>query len=380
MRVLKLLLRIAVSIVVFVAMLEFCARLDDFFTYGAPIWRTYSSEGLLQVDRFGKRGSPGARYKKWQLNSLGYRGPELRSGTVRIACFGASETFGLYEAPGQEYPRQLERDLDQWAGKPTFEVVNVAYPAQTVASAVQRVPEVVEHVRPRFAVIYPFPASYAWLPSLKAVDQLPDSSPAKFEWRLGERIRTAAKTVVPEFVQYQIRELEVRMHEDRVKKKAARYPVMDRVPEENVDLFRSDLVRLVDALRQSGVEPVLVTHATFFGKPLSRDDQQMLALWREWIPMLTGEGLLDLEQRMNAAIRSVAAERHTVLIDAAAEIPPGGKYFADFTHFTTLGAELMAGKIAQGLEPVLSSEIASSAKQNDPTAKNDNMNPPLHLH
>lgn len=379
MRAFKFTLRMAVGVVVFVAMLEFCARFDDFVTYGAPIWGSYSSEGLLQIDHIGKHGRPGARYKKWQLNSLGYRGPELRSGTVRIACFGASETFGLYEAAGQEFPRQLERDLNRWAGKPTFEVVNVSYPAQTVAAAVQRVPEVVEHVQPRFAVIYPFPASYAWLPSLKAAAELQDS-PEKFEWRLAERIRTAAKSAVPEFIQFHIREIEVRLHQDRVRKKAARYPVMDRVSEENVNVFRADLESLVDALRQSGVEPVLATHATFFGKPLSREDQQMLTLWREWIPMLTGEGLLDLEQRMNAEIRSVAAERHIVLIDAAAEIPPGSKYFADFTHFTTLGAETMAGKIAEGLEPVLSSEIASSAQQNDLKRKSDNPNPPLQFH
>jgi lysophospholipase L1-like esterase len=209
---------------------------------------------------------------------------------------------------------------------------------------------------------------------------LQDPSAAKLEWRLGERIRTAVKTVVPEFIQYHIRELEVRLHQDKVRKKAAAYPLMDRVPEENVNVFHSDLVRLVDALRQSGVEPVLATHATFFGKPLSREDQQMLTLWREWIPMLTGEGLLDLERRMNAEIRAVAAERHIVLIDTAAEIPPGPRYFGDFTHFTTLGAELMARKVAEGLEPVLSSEVASSTKQNDPSRKVHNGNPLSQFH
>ena len=102
MKPLKSLLRVVASIIVFISVLEMCSRVDDFVTYGAPVWSFYSSEGLLTRDQIGRRGNPGARYKKWQMNSLGYRGPEIRSGTIRIVCFGASETFGLYEAADQE--------------------------------------------------------------------------------------------------------------------------------------------------------------------------------------------------------------------------------------------------------------------------------------
>jgi len=114
------------------------------------------------------------------------------------------------------------------------------------------------------------------------------------------------------------------------------------------------------------VEPVLVTHATVFGHPLSPGDRQMLTIWREWIPMLKEDGFVDMEQRMNQVIRAVAAERRLVLIDAAAEIPPGNKYFGDFAHFTTQGAHLMAGKIATGLEPVLYSQVAQSGVSPSP--------------
>ena len=168
MKFLKTLLHIVATLVIVAVTMEFCARIDDQVTYGAPLWGTYSNANLFERDQFGQRGAPGARFKKWQLNSLGYRGPELRSGTFRIACIGASETFGLYEAAGQEYPRQLERDLNQWAGRQTFEVVNVAYPGQSIAAALLRVPEVVENVKPRVAVIYPFPCRLR----LAALDQV----------------------------------------------------------------------------------------------------------------------------------------------------------------------------------------------------------------
>ncbi len=368
MKFLKILLHIVASLAMVVVTMEFCARIDDLVTYGAPVWGTYSNANLFERDQFGQRGAPGARFKKWQLNSLGYRGPELRSGTFRIACIGASETFGLYEAAGQEYPRQLERDLNQWAGRQTFEVVNVAYPGQSIAAAVLRVPEVVENVKPRVAVIYPFPAAYVWLPWIKSATEkgAPDSSPVRFEWRLTERVRIAVKSLLPEWIQSEIHDVQTRVRERKIEASTASQPVMDRVPQQNVDAFHADLLKLVDALQQRGVEPVLVTHATVFGHPLSASDRQMLTVWREWIPMLKEDGFVDMEQRMNQAIRAVAAERHLVLIDAATEIPPGNKYFGDFAHFTTQGAHLMAGEIAAGLEPALNSEVAQSGGQASP--------------
>ena len=95
-------LRIFVGLLIFVLAVEMCARVDDFIAYGAPFGESYTSDRLYEHDQIGQRGRPGARYKKWHLNSLGYRGPELRNGTIRIICLGASETFGLYEADGEE--------------------------------------------------------------------------------------------------------------------------------------------------------------------------------------------------------------------------------------------------------------------------------------
>jgi hypothetical protein len=119
------------------------------------------------------------------------------------------------------------------------------------------------------------------------------------------------------------------------------------------------------------VEPVLVTHATLCEKPVSRNDQQMLTEWRRFFPLLKEEGYLDMARRMNAAIRAVATDQHVVLIDAATEIAPGSQNFGDFLHFTTAGAEVMAAKVAEGLEPVLHAEVSGSGEQNHPAQGNE---------
>jgi hypothetical protein len=60
-----------------------------------------------------------------------------------------------------------------------------------------------------------------------------------------------------------------------------------------------------------------------------------------------------MEQRMNEALRTLAQDRGLPLIDAAAQIAPGSRYFADFTHFTDEGAAVMGDVLARGLSGVL---------------------------
>jgi lysophospholipase L1-like esterase len=355
--------RCVLGVVIFVVVLELCARVDDALSYGAPLSGPYSSENLFLQDQIGKRGRPGARYQKWRLNSLGYRGPELRSETIRIECIGASETFGLYEAEGREYPRQLERDLNSRARKDSFQVVNVALVGQTVATAALRVPETVDEIHPTIAIIYPSVADYIWLawvrdnPVSSATSRMTDSGQPRvrirIELRITERVGNLLKQALPQFVQTKLRQLVI--DEDTVKN---HYPIMDRVPNENVRRFQKDLLRLVAALRARGVEPVLVTHATVFGNLLPVRDWDLLVAWRKFYPMLREGGFLDMEQRMNDVIRAVASQEQILLIDASNEMPPGRKYFVDFSHFTTAGAEMMASLLADGLEPLIDARLS----------------------
>jgi lysophospholipase L1-like esterase len=334
-----------------------CARLDDCIAYDAPFWGPYNSTRLYEQDeKIGNRGKPGARYMKWQLNSLGYRGPDLRNGTIRIVCIGSSETFGLYEAEGEEYPRQLERDLNSLQGKNVFQVVNVAYPGESAAGSILRVPEISEEIQPSIAFIYTAPASYIDMDWIRSGAQVaaPDERSSRVDFRIADRFRAALKSLLPEGAQTWIRQREI-------KAAAARYHVLDRLPEENVRRYRSDLTELVSRLRTCGIEPILVTHADAFGEHAVMPDYQLLTSWRMGYPMLTESGFIDMEQRMNEAMRNLATADHIQLVDAAREIPPSRKYFADFAHFTTLGAALMASRLADAFYASMSAKSSKAS-------------------
>ncbi|MGC2330284.1 MAG: SGNH/GDSL hydrolase family protein, partial [Candidatus Acidiferrales bacterium] len=277
---------------------------------------------------------------------------------VRIVCFGASETFGLYEAPDEEYPRQLERDLNQLAGRPEFQVVNAAFPGETLRTAILRVPQVVSQIHPSYALIYPTLANYIDLAPPQEHAARPSNSPSLSDFvsdmRITERAHNLLKSSLPDVIQTKLRDLEI-------KRDTAHITVMKTLPEKNVDRFREDLTTLVDALKAHGVEPVLVTHATAFGLSLTPRDRDLLAAWRKFYPMLEESGFMDVERRLNQMVREIAVCKNLALIDAANEIPPGPENFADMVHFTTKGAGVMAGDLAAGLKPVLFSQAGSKA-------------------
>jgi hypothetical protein len=358
MKSLSRIVRWCLGLVIFVIVLELCARIDDVVTYGAPFWGPYDDEMLLQRDSIGKWGKPGARYAKWQLNSLGYRGPELRTGSVRIITMGASETFGLYEAPGEEYPRQLERDLNAWAGRDLFQVVNVAFAGETLPTSILRVPQIVEQIHPSYALIYPDLSSYIWMSikaeksTAKATTTETGQNDKRFDFRLSGRVEDLLKQTLPIAIQDELRKISMR------REIAARhYVILDRLPDDRIERFRQDLQTLIAALREHEVQPVLVTHATIFSNPLTEDDRISLTHWRKIYPMLKEEGFLDMERRMNDVIRQTAREEQLPLIDVENEIPHGPKYFADFVHFTTYGAGVMACILAKGMEPLLAPQV-----------------------
>jgi lysophospholipase L1-like esterase len=340
---LRLLIALALALVVW----EVAARVDDRLAADAPLLGPYNPDILYTEDALGVRGKPHARYSKWRLNALGYRGPEIDPdpGRARVATLGASETFGLYEGEGREYPRQLESELNARAGRDAWQVVNVAYPALNGAAARRRLPGIVETLRPSYVTVYLSPATYVDRPEdLEAIPRAPEVSPR--ELRIAGKIKDALKAVLPQ-------RLQTALHRLQARRETRGIEVWDRLPETNVEMYRRDLAAIVEDLRRQGVAPVLVTHATRFGDRVRPEERPLLVAWRRFFPRLAEDGFLDMERRMNAVVRETAAARGVVLVDAARRLPPGPRAFADYVHFTDEGARQMAVLVAEGIRPAL---------------------------
>lgn len=333
--------------------LEVAARVDDWLSYGAPLLGDYNIDQLFRVTPAGLRGVPYGRYAKWQLNSAGYRGPEVRGddGQIRVVTFGASETFGIYEDPGQEFPRVLERDLNSGGGAAGFEVVNVALPGMRVGSGVAYLREIGAALHPRVVIIYPTPTHYIGVVrpycgrEAQAVSVPPRQPP---ELRIVEKTRDRLKEIVPRAVLTWLRAAGIAWS-------TRGRAVLDRAGPESLAAFRADLVCAIRTAREIGAVPIVATHANRFAATPRPDDEYWLTGWRLQYPQLRQSGLLALETSANAVIRSVAAEEDVPLADAAVVLGGDPANFADHAHFTDLGskrmAALLAGTVRQALEP-----------------------------
>lgn len=335
------------------AVLEVCARVDDFVTYGASPWRNYNNSSLWEHGPLGQRGRPHGQYLKWTLNSGGFRSPEPDPARWHVGVTGASETFGVFESEGQEWPRQLERLLNAGGEGPHFAVDNLAWPGLLLSTTRKHLPQMLAYARPRVMVIYASPTAYLFrdvAPEEQKLVALPEAEGVQL--RIQGRMETVAKRVIPEAAQNVWRMRQVRVAE------AAQKEIFDRVPERIITLYADDLRRLVDDLRAAGVEPVLVTHATMFGQRVEDNVREWLTIWRRSFPMLREDGFLDMENRANDAMRRVAAEQGVALADAAAQMPSGRQYFADFVHFTDRGSTEMARIVAVRLQCLRSGTVA----------------------
>ena len=320
--------------------LELCARLDDYFTQGAPLLANYDNNVLNAFDKIGNRGRPFAHYLKWQLNSLGFRNPELHPHLPRLMCVGSSETFGQSETPGMEWPRQLERLLNEnRPGK--LQIVNTGFAGETFPTSVLRLPERLATVRPTAVLFYPSVAHYLSIPFIPSYQGPPPPAPTRP--RMLARIETVVKQSAPVWLMTWLRLRQI-------EKDAPAYgPLIDNIPQPLIDRFEKDLRQAVHLTRAAGAAPILITHANRFGRSVIPEERFMLIAWRKFYPNLREDGFLRMENTMNAVTRRVAHDENVLLIDPAPDMPPGPRYFSDFVHFTNQGATLFSRFLARSL-------------------------------
>lgn len=335
----KLPLRILTCLLAVLLTLEVCARVDDWISFGAPLLSSYDVSALYVLDDGVQRGKPLGRYRNWQLNSLGLRGPELTPGSQRILTIGASETFGMLETPGMEYPRQLERLLRDALPDRRIDVANLSYFGLTLATANKLLPQVMQQVRPTIVFIYP---SYGGYVARRHLEVAPDTAPADPAptLRLPGKLADLLKAQLPPKLQTALKQREIDAY---VNGRA----VVEHMPEDRAQFLRSDLENLVATIRAYGAQPVIATHATRFNNDPGHADGSFVVSWRKFYPLFSANALFEMEEQLNATVRQFAAERDVPLVDAAAALPGGSRNFSDHEHFTDAGAAALARLVEQ---------------------------------
>jgi len=333
--------------------LELTVRVDDWSQFGVPLDEpAISLDDLVVRDSVGLHARPGAHFRQFRINALGFRGPDAKVEPLRrpvVIASGASETFGLYEAPGREWPRQLEDSLRVCA--PHIVVHNAAFAGMSLPTVEQDFQLRLKSLSPQVIVYYPTPMQYLSTLPLQAAapfrGQTEGLSP--FRSRALPRFRDAFKRALPEPVLVALRGILVERErsERGLKPKHAVEP-------ERLALFESDLRRLIGTYRASGVHPVIVVHANRFSEFESRESQVWLKAWERFYPGYTGEAIAQFDAIAAERIRAVGADSSVTVVDTRNALrKAGSEAFADFSHLTSRGAALVGGQVASVIRPIV---------------------------
>ncbi|HEX9564814.1 MAG TPA: hypothetical protein VF981_12610 [Gemmatimonadaceae bacterium] len=350
----------AVLLVLMVAVLEIVSRVEELIVNAVPITsRITAPRDLVWLHPQGARGRPGGRYQQLSLNGLGFRGPEMSPakppGTVRIVVVGASETFGLYESQGREYPRQLEDSLRarSAAACPTraIEVGNAALPGMATPSMVHLLDQVVRKAGPDVIVLYPSPGFYLNpnppRPSAGAAgadSALPLANALKL--RVAVRARRQARSLVPEPIKVMVRRMIVNRRARAWGEKR-----FTAVPEDRIAQFEDDLRRAVGIAKSTGARVMMMGHTNATMEP-GFSDSALVGAWVYQFPRASAEALVGFHARSVDLERQIARDSGLVYVDLPAAFT--GKWegtFADFVHFTDLGSAVVAGTLADAISP-----------------------------
>jgi hypothetical protein len=321
------------------ATFEAFARIDDWVRFGASPLARYDIEEIFQTGELGKQGKPLAKFKKWKMNSLGFRGPEPSVDALTVLVHGASESFGIFESPGYEYPRLLEQELRKL--NPRYGVVNAAMPGMRFGRDAYLL-DAIRRTNAKLVVIYPTPLGYFGIaegvcgnPKTRVMGQASRGPLLRAPAKLYDYLKRTLPSQVSDFF---------RLAHSAIQ--AGSSPLAASWGEDDKKAFEADLKCITDKVRQAGATPLLMTHATMFGAKFDRSYPEMLNAWQRFYPQLDRSGFGRIEMEANALIRSLGDSHGFPVLDLAGGIEPGPKMFADFVHFSDVGAQAVALQIA----------------------------------
>jgi hypothetical protein len=343
--------------------MEVSARVDDKIKYGASIFIKNYDAGILRgTDADGIRHNvPNSQFEKWKINQYGFRQEmfptEKASGVKRIICMGTSETFGLYEDAGKEWPAQLNQILAPYQ---RFEVINTSVVGLGLDSFVPYMEKYVFKFKPDVVILYinpyfQFEGESRDKKSISAENTSANSATPKTQGakgyslnlRLIPKMKNAVKQIMPPFLlkKYQIWAMAREVQEIEKKQLQGREP-QDRVPFDTLESFKADLAQMVELLRERKIEVILSSYPVLISEANNQKYLEIFLDNRRFAVNLSFAGMIEAPIQLNKIVQSVAQELGVVFLDNARSIPQDVKYFGDNVHYTNEGARLVAANFA----------------------------------
>lgn len=335
--------------------LEIIARVQDVIVNEVPFFNTkmvfFKQSAYLPA-------VPVPNYQRlfYTHNSAGFRGKEFskekNQGVYRIVCLGGSAVYGVQLSDSQTYPAQLERLLNSYQDKITFQVINAGVTGYTTMESLINLVTRILPLNPDMIIIYHGYNDFK-------PNRFPGFEPDYTHWRIREtlperhliNILSSKISFVRNLMTLQ---LKIMRKYNLYFSKCRRFHT---VSDKGVSSFIRNLKNMIYIARGNGIVPVISTFSFLMNKENleQHPDKFKDLIWR--LPNLSYQGILDAKTQYNDVIREVAREQKVLLVDNASLIPESLDYLFDHCHFTAEGAILLAKNFAKAILEYLEIKI-----------------------
>lgn len=327
-----------INSILFFAILELSARCDDMVTFGADFFKPYTRNTTIeQYDSFGLTGKPGGAYQKWKLNNLGFRGNNVNrgknTGVLRILCAGASETFGLYEDEGKEWPAQLSRLLKQ--NFSNTELINTSFygTGYFYSTIIHRFEQDWIKLNPDILILYASFYSYLYRYDKKQQHGRHDNTlPLIGHVRILGKIQNRFAQVAPKQLMdiFDKQKLKQEIKGNRKADPRTLLPI-----EEAKQNLENDIKELNAFCKKNGIILILSSY-------VQRLDETGLLYIQAGHPQLDQNHIIAYHHAFNEHIKMLAQKEQILFANIADEVNSSPRYLADGVHFTNEGALSLA--------------------------------------
>lgn len=355
-------LRLLIALCLAAATFEIAARIDDWVRFGADPLDYYGSKNLRWVDDQGLPfNRPGVRFEKWRHDAHGFRmrpDPVAADATPGgIVCLGTSESYGLHESPGREWPAVL----GTLVADDGVRVINASVVGMSPFQFVPYYERYVKEQHPALVVLLVSPFSF--VQSMTGGDPSAPADPQQVS-----RMRSACKPRLKEYSRFLpkarasfmshlpdrwARAIAIgRQRQKSVKQGPATggaAPGLDAPPREQLAAYTSLMDELAVRLRACGAEVVYATYPNSLRLDGSLSAAEGMAGRQRWLPGYSPAGLLAISREFAAATRAHCDSMGYRLVDLEAALPKDDATFADSVHLTDAGADLAARAVLAGL-------------------------------
>ncbi len=287
------------------------------------------------------------------INSKGYRGEEFETqkpvGTTRILIYGGSSTYDIHARLGQDWPHLTEIELRN-RGFSGIQVINAGIPGQASFDSFGRLFAEGHLLSPDYVLFYQgwndikmFDNSQPLIRKISPFRE--DKDPLYHYQNRWDRLLCEISQL---YVRLRYRFILWRYNAglEGVKPRGK----ASEISETAVEQFRLTLEAFVDFALSIHATPVLMLEARLIHRNNTTAEKAMIQY--DYQP-LTEEILLKASERVESVVRSIAKEKHAVLIDASTPMSGNKIYFQDHIHPNTEGSKKLAQITAEGLAKLL---------------------------